>query len=104
MGLARLELRDRHCPRLAAGVCDTGKEHMLNHRSVNRRTHSTAKRYLANTALVNMPYVVLGGGVAGVACAQELCRVAPAADVVLVSASATVKGVRGQAVGSSGAA
>lgn len=37
--------------------------------------------------------VVLGGGVAGVCCAQELCRTCPDADVTLVSADAVVKGV-----------
>ncbi len=35
--------------------------------------------------------VVLGGGVAGVCCAQELCRLRPQAAVTLISADATVK-------------
>jgi hypothetical protein len=39
-------------------------------------------------------YVVLGGGVAGVACVEELCRVGNPGDrITLVSASTTVKGV-----------
>ena len=35
--------------------------------------------------------VVLGGGVAGVCCAQELCRICPDAHVTLISADAVVK-------------
>jgi NADPH-dependent 2,4-dienoyl-CoA reductase/sulfur reductase-like enzyme len=48
-------------------------------------------------------YVVVGGGVGGIACVEELCRVlrmraedegtAPSSTVTLVSASATIKGV-----------
>jgi NAD(P)H-nitrite reductase large subunit len=37
--------------------------------------------------------VVLGGGVAGVCCAQELCRICPDAHVTLISADAVIKGV-----------
>ena len=41
-----------------------------------------------------MHFVVVGGGVAGVACVEELARVAAPGDVVtLVSASRSVKGV-----------
>jgi NADH dehydrogenase FAD-containing subunit len=35
--------------------------------------------------------VVLGGGVAGVCCAQELCRICPDAHVTLISADAVIK-------------
>ena len=38
--------------------------------------------------------VVLGGGVAGVCCAQELCRICPDAHVTLISADAVVKVAR----------
>ena len=36
-------------------------------------------------------YVVVGGGVAGVCCAEQLCRLRPDAHVVLVSASEVLK-------------
>lgn len=43
-------------------------------------------------------FVVVGGGVAGVACVEELCRVCePEARVTLISASLIVKGVRSYA-------
>ena len=49
-----------------------------------------------------MRYVVLGGGVAGVACCEELCRVLaaardPADSVVLVASAASVKRVTNRA-------
>lgn len=40
-----------------------------------------------------MRYVVVGGGVAGVCCAEELCRTCPDASVSLLSASRMLKGV-----------
>ncbi|CAD7696939.1 unnamed protein product [Ostreobium quekettii] len=40
-----------------------------------------------------MRRVVLGGGIAGVCCAEELCRLLPDDDVTIVSASAVLKGV-----------
>ena len=40
-----------------------------------------------------MRYVILGGGVAGVACLEELLRAAPDADVTLVCAAPSVKAV-----------
>lgn len=36
-------------------------------------------------------YVVVGGGIAGVTCAQELRRLDPAHQIVLVSADSTLK-------------
>lgn len=39
--------------------------------------------------------VVLGGGIAGVSCAEELARLAPAASILLVSASRSLRGVNG---------
>jgi len=41
-----------------------------------------------------MRYVVVGGGVAGVCCAEELCRLCPQDSVALVSAGTVLK-VRG---------
>lgn len=38
-----------------------------------------------------MRHVVIGGGIAGVCCAEELCRLAPSDEVVLVSASPVLK-------------
>lgn len=38
-----------------------------------------------------MHYVVAGGGVAGVSCAYELCRLRPEDRVTLVAASSSVK-------------
>ena len=38
-------------------------------------------------------YLVVGGGVAGVSCAEELCRVDPTASVTLVSGSSSARGV-----------
>ena len=38
-----------------------------------------------------MKFVIIGGGVAGVCCAEELCRLCPADEVVLVSADRTLK-------------
>lgn len=38
-----------------------------------------------------MRYVVVGGGVAGVCCAEELCRLCPEASVTLVSADRVLK-------------
>ncbi|PRW57580.1 pyridine nucleotide-disulfide oxidoreductase domain-containing 1 [Chlorella sorokiniana] len=40
-----------------------------------------------------MRFVVVGGGVAGVCCAEELCRLRPQDEVTLVSASRVLKGV-----------
>ncbi|WIA12757.1 hypothetical protein OEZ85_006392 [Tetradesmus obliquus] len=40
-----------------------------------------------------MRHVVIGGGIAGVCCVEELCRLAPSDDVVLISSSAVLKGV-----------
>jgi NADPH-dependent 2,4-dienoyl-CoA reductase/sulfur reductase-like enzyme len=39
-------------------------------------------------------FVVVGGGVAGISCAEELARLDPTASIVLLSASRSVKGVR----------
>ncbi|KFM26780.1 Pyridine nucleotide-disulfide oxidoreductase domain-containing protein 1 [Auxenochlorella protothecoides] len=39
-----------------------------------------------------MKYLVLGGGVAGVCCAEELCRLCPTDEVTIVSAYRTLKG------------
>jgi NADPH-dependent 2,4-dienoyl-CoA reductase/sulfur reductase-like enzyme len=41
-----------------------------------------------------MHYVVVGGGIAGVACVEELLAVDPAAAITLVTASPVVKAVR----------
>lgn len=38
-----------------------------------------------------MKYLVLGGGVAGVCCAEELCRLCPTDEVTIVSAYRTLK-------------
>ena len=38
-----------------------------------------------------MKIVVIGGGVAGVCCAEELCRLRPQDSVALVSASRVLK-------------
>ena len=38
-----------------------------------------------------MRFVVVGGGVAGVCCAEELCRLRPQDEVTLVSASRVLK-------------
>ena len=38
-----------------------------------------------------MRHVVIGGGIAGVCCCEELCRLAPGDEVVLVSASPVLK-------------
>ena len=38
-----------------------------------------------------MRCVVVGGGIAGVCCAEELCRLRPEFDVVLVSEDRTLK-------------
>jgi len=43
--------------------------------------------------------VVVGGGVAGVSCAEEVLRVDDDATVTLISGSATIKGVRAAAAG-----
>jgi hypothetical protein len=37
------------------------------------------------------PYVVIGGGIAGVTCAQELQRLAPSSTIVLVSADSNLR-------------
>lgn len=37
------------------------------------------------------PYVVIGGGIAGVSCARELSRLAPSAAITLVTASSQLK-------------
>lgn len=42
-----------------------------------------------------LPFVVVGGGIAGVSCAQELSRLAPDAPITLISASPVIKGVSG---------
>lgn len=41
----------------------------------------------------DMHFVVIGGGVAGVACLEEILRVRPSAEVTLISASRSVKAV-----------
>ena len=38
-----------------------------------------------------MKYVVIGGGIAGVCCAEELCRLNPAEQIVLISADSVLK-------------
>ena len=38
-----------------------------------------------------MHFVVIGGGIAGVCCAEELCRLAPSDHIILVSADRTLK-------------
>jgi NADPH-dependent 2,4-dienoyl-CoA reductase/sulfur reductase-like enzyme len=40
-----------------------------------------------------MRFVVVGGGVSGVCCAEELCRLCPDASITLVSADRVLKGV-----------
>ncbi len=40
-----------------------------------------------------MHVVVVGGGVAGVTCAEEVARLSPTARVTLVSASSVLKGI-----------
>lgn len=42
-----------------------------------------------------MRFVVVGGGVAGVCCAEELCRLRPEDEVTLVSASRVLKASQG---------
>ena len=46
-----------------------------------------------------MRFVVVGGGVAGVCCAEELCRLRPQDEVTLVSASRVLKASRGMGLG-----
>jgi NADPH-dependent 2,4-dienoyl-CoA reductase/sulfur reductase-like enzyme len=41
-----------------------------------------------------MRYVIIGGGIAGVCCVEELCRLRPADTVTLISSSTVLK-VRG---------
>jgi glycine/D-amino acid oxidase-like deaminating enzyme len=41
-----------------------------------------------------MQFVVIGGGIAGVTCAEELARLSPDDHVLLISASESLKGVR----------
>ena len=41
-----------------------------------------------------MRHVVIGGGVAGVSCAEELCRLVPQDTVTLVAADKVLKVVR----------
>jgi hypothetical protein len=38
-----------------------------------------------------MRHVIIGGGIAGVCCVEELCRIAPEDTVVLISASTVLK-------------
>jgi NADH dehydrogenase FAD-containing subunit len=38
-----------------------------------------------------MRHVVIGGGIAGVCCVEELCRLAPDDEVVLISSSTVLK-------------
>lgn len=38
-----------------------------------------------------MRYVVLGGGIAGVCCAEEICKLCPKDGIVLVSSDNTLK-------------
>jgi glycine/D-amino acid oxidase-like deaminating enzyme len=40
-----------------------------------------------------MAYVVIGGGIAGVTCAEELASLLPTAKILLLSASEVLKGV-----------
>jgi NADPH-dependent 2,4-dienoyl-CoA reductase/sulfur reductase-like enzyme len=38
-----------------------------------------------------MRHVIIGGGIAGVCCVEELCRLAPSDEVVLISSSTVLK-------------
>ena len=38
-----------------------------------------------------MKYAIVGGGVAGVCCAEELCRLCPDDQIILISADRTLK-------------
>ena len=46
---------------------------------------------LVRTVLTTMRYVVLGGGIAGVCCAEELCKLCPEDNIVLLSNDKTLK-------------
>ncbi len=41
-------------------------------------------------------FVIIGGGIAGVSCAEELGRTLPDASITLLSASDVLKGVRAE--------
>eukprot|EP00959_Pyramimonas_sp_CCMP1952_P117188 2449489-Pyramimonas_sp.AAC.2 len=40
-----------------------------------------------------MQYIIVGGGVAGVCCVEELCRLCPNDHITLVTATDYIKGV-----------
>ena len=49
---------------------------------------------LSTTSAAPAPhFVVIGGGVAGVSCAEELCRVAPTSSITLISSSTSARGI-----------
>ena len=52
---------------------------------------SPATGLLQDSTKRTMKYVVVGGGVAGVCCAEELCRANPLESVTIVSYSTTLK-------------
>ena len=41
--------------------------------------------------MTSMKYVVVGGGIAGVCCAEELCRLAPDDRITLLSSDTVLK-------------
>ena len=41
--------------------------------------------------MTSMKYVVVGGGIAGVCCAEELCRLAPDDQITLLSSDTVLK-------------
>lgn len=45
-----------------------------------------------------MKYLIVGGGVAGACCAEELCRLCPDDQIILISADRTLKVVAGKAM------
>lgn len=48
------------------------------------------------TSSENMRYLVLGGGIAGVCCVEELCKLCPQDHVHLLSSDKTLKVISGQ--------
>lgn len=54
----------------------------------------TTKTCAEARKLFSQSYVVIGGGIAGVSCAQELARLIPHGSVTLISATEVLKEVR----------
>ena len=48
---------------------------------------------MSSVAIVKSKFVVIGGGIAGICCAEELCRLRPLDKVTLITASDVVKAV-----------